>query len=410
MSNIFYVWPHDFRWKNNVLGQRLIMLHSLGALTVLVRRSKWLPSNLDLDIKTRSCGVSAHFNEYISIVTYIISVICFLSFRRLFGYISSGDVVYTNFEYSNVIGIWAKEILGLKWVADFFDDPRRGYFNASLRKASKWRVLLERHLLKIYRYFLKKADLVICNSPSLESGLATVLINQFMIEEKNIIAVPGGVHEGYITHCLNDPDLNEIGYSVLREYGLKDKDYIYIVGHINSDVSGIYNVLKAIKILVDEGSLYHLVLAGFCKHKELIWLRSVVNRMDLSDHVHYLGVVDQPLSYVLMKNARICICPYNTNGRDDYKTAYPIKLLEYLTVGVPTITMQTPITEQIVKDFGAGELISTSSGFNIVCSIRSLDSKERSSGPQSPPLAYRWRHINNLLRSSLERRVIGVRS
>ncbi len=182
MSNIYYIWPHDFRWKNNVLGQRLIMLDSVGTLHVLARRSKWLPINLDFKTNITLYGISSRINEYISIVSYIVSVLCFLSFSRLLGYIRSSDVVYTNFEYSNIIGIWAKEILGMKWVADFFDDPRRGYFNASFRRAPRWRVFLERSLLVLYRGFLHKADLIICNAPDSERGLAPVLVKQFMVE------------------------------------------------------------------------------------------------------------------------------------------------------------------------------------------------------------------------------------
>ena len=410
MKNIFYIWPHDFRWKNNVLGQRLIMLDSLGVLNVLVRNSKCLPNNLDLNINVYAYGISSRVNEYISMITYIIELIWILSFKRLCGYISRQDIVYTNFEYSILVGIWSKQVLGMKWVADFFDDPRRGYYNASMRKASKFRILCEKYLLRISRSFLKKADLVICNSPDTERGLAAILIGQFKVEEDKMITVPGGVHEQYIASCLNDPTLNQIASKVLKDNGIEEKNYIYLVGHINSDVSGVSDVLKALRVLLQEGFPYHLVLAGFCKPRERVWLETAVERMHLSGRVHYLGVVDQPLSYVFMKRAGFCICPYKTEGRDDYKTAYPIKLLEYLTVGAPTITIQTPITEQIVNDFGAGELMAVSSESNIVCLIKCLISSGSSGSQVIPPMAYRWININNTLRMSLEKYVMGGHS
>jgi glycosyltransferase involved in cell wall biosynthesis len=407
MKNIFYIWPHDFRWTNNVLGQRLIMLDSLGVLNVLVRNSKSPPLSLDMNISINKYGVNGHLNEYISIIIYLLLLICVLSFKRLCGYIKASDVVYTNFEYSILVGIWAKEILGMKWVADFFDDPRRGYFNASLRKAPRLRILSEKCLLEIYQFFLKKADLVICNSPDFQRGLAPILVKQFKVEENNMIAVPGGVHEEYIASCLNDPTLNAIASNLLNKNGIEEKKYIYLVGHINADVSGVSEVLKALRLLLQEGSPYHLVLAGFCKPRERVWLETTVARMKLSGYVHYLGVVEQPLSYVLMKRAGFCICPYKTEGRDDYKTAYPIKLLEYLTVGAPTITIQTPITEQIVKDFGAGELIPIASESHIVRLIESLIVRGFSGSRVIPPVSYRWLHINNTLRMALEQKVMG---
>jgi glycosyltransferase involved in cell wall biosynthesis len=410
MNRILYIWPHDFRWKNNVLGQRLVMLESLGVLDVLVRKSKWLPRNLDFNIRVSTFGLSAGINEYISIATFILSIIGVLSLKRLCRYINSSDVVYTNFEYSILIGIWAKEILGMKWVADFFDDPRRSYFNASMRNAPKLRVLGEKYLLGIYRYFLKRANLVICNSPDSERGLAPVLVKQFEVEEDIMITVPGGVHEQYITSCLNDPMLNQTASNLLKENGIEEQEYIYLVGHINSDVSGVSNVLKALGTLLQEGFHYHLVLAGFCKPRERIWLETVVEKMGLSRYVHYLGVVEQPLSYIFMKRAGLCICPYNTEGRDDYKTAYPIKLLEYLTVGAPTITIQTPITEQIVNDFGAGELMAASSESNIVRLIKAMNSKEFSRSQRVAPAVYRWMNINHTLRTALEKKVMAAGS
>lgn len=406
MSNIYYIWPHDFRWKNNVLGQRLIMLDSVGTLHVLARRSKWLPMNLDFKINITLYGISSKVNEYISILTYIMSVLCFLTFKRLLGYISSSDVVYTNFEYSNIIGIWAKEILGMKWVADFFDDPRRGYFNAYLRSAPRWRVFLERTLLVLYRGFLHKADLIICNSPDSEIGLAPVLVKQFMVEKEKLLAVSGGVHDEYIKSCLEDPLLKQAARTLMKENGILGENYIYLVGHINSDVSGVHNVLKALRTLLREGIDYHLLLAGFCKRKEQVWLETVVQAMALSDRVHYAGVVDQRVSYLLMKEAGLCICPYNTEGRDDYLTAYPIKLLEYLTVGAPTITVQTPITEQIVNDFGSGELMPSSSEADLVHLIKALNSKDGSGSQGNVPVSYRWVNINKTLQKSLASRVL----
>ncbi len=194
----------------------------------------------------------------------------------------------------------------------------------------------------------------------------------------------------------------------MEENGILGKKYIYLVGHINSDVSGVHNVLKALRTLLQEGMDYHLVLAGFCKSKERIWLETVVQTMALSDRVHYVGVVDQRVSYLLMKTADFCLCPYKTEGRDDYMTAYPIKLLEYLTVGASTITVQTPITEQIVNDFGSGELMPNSSEADLVRLIKAMNLKDRSGSQGIVPEAYRWMNINKALQTSLASMVLEV--
>jgi glycosyltransferase involved in cell wall biosynthesis len=407
MNTIYYIWPHDFYWKNNVLGQRLIMLNPLGKLHVCARKSKRLPLNLGINVNISIYGLSSAANEHISLITYIFSIIINLTIKRLCGYITRSDIVYTNFEYSNIIGIWAKQVLRLKWVADFFDDPRKGYLNAILPRAPKWRVHLEKGLLRIYRCFLSKADLVICNSPDLQRGLAPVLLKQFMIDERKMVTVPAGVEQDYIAGCLKDPVLHQIACDLLQEKGIAEKGYIYIVGHFNSDVSGVDAVLKALRILLQEGFNYHLILAGFFKQKEQVWFESTVKARGLSHYVHYLGVVDQPLSYILMKKSGVCVCPYDTEGRDDFKVAYFIKLLEYLTTGASTISIKTPITCEIVNDFGAGELFSNACEGDIVDSLRGLKTKKVSLNSVKVPDKYKWSNINSILRDTMCRQVIN---
>jgi glycosyltransferase involved in cell wall biosynthesis len=403
MNNIFYIWPHDFRWRNNVLGQRLIMLAPLGKLHLFMRRYKRLPQGLEFNTSIEHFGLNHKFNEYMSLLTYILIVLIQLTIKRVFKLISSSNIVYTNYEYSNLIGIWAKHVLGMTWVADFFDDPRRGFLNASSRNFPRWRVMAERGLLSLYRRFLKTADLVICNAPDAKSGLACTLRGEFRVEMEKLIAVPCGVDKEYIAACLGDTLLNEQACDLLWSNGLLGKKYIYMVGHINSDVSGVDNLLRAVSNLNNKGSDIHLLLAGVCKPKQLLWLNASVRGMNLSSHVHYLGEVNQPLSYILMRHAMICVCSYKTKDREDYQTAYPIKLLEYLTVGMPTITVETPITRLIVNDFKSGVLISTASEQEMPESLESLVSSGDGGLCVGVPLAYRWNVINGTLRTALAR-------
>jgi glycosyltransferase involved in cell wall biosynthesis len=250
---------------------------------------------------------------------------------------------------------------------------------------------------------LKDADLVICNAPNAESGLARVLRSEFRVGMEKLIPVPCGVDKEYITTCLSDPLLNQQACDLLRSNELEGRKYIYMVGHINSDVSGVDSLLRAVSNLNNHGFDCHLLLAGICKPKQLAWLNTSICGMNLSSHVHYLGEINQPLSYVLMRHAMICVCSYKTKDREDYQTAYPVKLLEYLTVGMPTVTVETPITRLIVKDFESGVLISSSSEQELAQSIRSLYSTMASGLCAAVPFAYRWEVINGALRTALSK-------
>lgn len=379
------------------------MLNPMGRLMVPIRRGKRVPQNLDIPIENRRVGLNARINEYLSIASYFFHIILELSFKRLLGLLTDQDVIYTNFEYSGLVGLWGKEVLGMKWIADFFDDPRRGYLNAVSREASPWRVRVEKAVLSLYRRYLKDADLVVCNAPDRESGLAAVLRQRFRVPVERLVTVPGGVSPDYIEKCLSNPALMREVEAVLQERGLQNADYLYLVGYINSSVSGVRDLLRALKALHAEGIFCHLVLAGVCKPRELAWLRTSVRALNLESHVHYLGEVDQRLSYLLIRRAISCVCPYNINGREDYQTAYPIKLLEYLAIGAPTVTVETPVTRRIVTDFGRGELVPAGLEQALARAIKAIAGPGVKSQAKGAPAQYHWDLINKTLQREISR-------
>ena len=60
-NEIYYIWPHDFRWRNNVLSQRIIMLSSLGSVKVIHRKGKRLPVNLNCNYELVTLGIDSKY-------------------------------------------------------------------------------------------------------------------------------------------------------------------------------------------------------------------------------------------------------------------------------------------------------------------------------------------------------------
>jgi glycosyltransferase involved in cell wall biosynthesis len=379
------------------------MLQPMGKLKVLIRRHKRAPQNLNIDLDTDYVGLDSRINEYLSIASYLLLILAQISMKRVLGLVSTNDIIYTNFEYSGLVGLWGKRVLGMQWVADFFDDPRRGYLNASTRLAPRWRVALEEGFLRLYRRFLRCADLVVCNAYDQDQGLAALLVREFAVGRDRLVTVPAGVCEEYIASCLSDASVEEKALELMRENNLDGKDYLYLVGSINSDISGVGSLLGALGRLHAEGLDLHLVLAGLCKPLERVWLAASIEKMNLNPHVHYLGEIDQRLSYSFMRKARACICAYDVRGRQDYETAYPIKLLEYLTVGAPTVTVETSVTRQLVKEFGSGELVPAASEKAMASAIKSVVTHPSGGVSVKVPARYRWDHINKTLQAHLFR-------
>jgi len=404
-NEIYYIWPHDFRWRNNVLGQRIIMLSSLGSVKIIHRKGKRLPVNLNCNYELVSLGIDSKYSDYLSLLTYIAGCIYYLSSKKIFSKINKNTVIYTNFEYSIIVGIYSKKVLSMRWIADFFDDPHRNFLNVFHRGASKWRCMIEKSLLKIYKHFLIKADLVICNSPNLKIALGHDLLKAFNLDKTKMVAVPSGVCLEYLSTCIQDTSLNNAVSLMLKQKNVWNK-YIYFVGHLNRYTSGIYELLNAVELLKKRNINYHVILAGICKRKEKEWLNRLLNELNLQSTVNYIGIVDQRLSYMLMKRSAICICPYQTENRSDYETAYPIKLLEFLAIGVPTIAVETTVTRKIINDFGYGVLLPKCSVSNIVSGIELIANYDQSKKTEvRVPDTYRWENINRKLQKSIKKKL-----
>lgn len=380
------------------------MLSTLGMLKIIHRKGKRPPSDLNCNYEIITLGIDSKHNDLLSLLSYILSCICYFTLKRIVGEINKNTIVYTNFEYSIIVGIWSRTILRLRWIADFFDDPHRTFLNALYKGVSKLRYTIEHYLLKLYKQVLSRADVVICNSPNLRVGLGAILLKDFNLDKRKLIPVSSGVCVDYILSCTQDTDLNNSVSKILKDNKVS-MQYIYIVGHFNRYTSGVYELLKAVEILREENMKFHVVLAGICKKEEKIWLDGVLSKLNLQTIVSYIGIVDQPLSYVLMKKAAICMCLYQTEQRPDYETAYPIKLLEYLTIGIPTISVSTTITKEIIKKFGYGVLIPKCSVTDIVSGVKAISKYERKKTAPCIPETYQWKNINRGLRASIQNRL-----
>jgi len=70
-------------------------------------------------------------------------------------------------------------------------------------------------------------------------------------------------------------------------------------------------------------------------------------------------------------------------------------------VGTPTVTVETSVTRQLVKEFGSGELIPAASTQAMASSIKSVVTHPSGGASVKVPARYRWDHINNTLQAHL---------
>ena len=135
-------------------------------------------------------------------------------------------------------------------------------------------------------------------------------------------------------------------YPILKEedhiISKKKYDFIY-VGGIHPE-KGIEVLIKAIS-LFKKKDVTALIVGQFIKKYTLTDLENCIEKHHLSTKVKYGGVVEQSDVNAILESARFGFCLHDPKILR-YTKALPIKLLEYLKAGLPTITNNF----EIIKD------------------------------------------------------------
>ncbi len=111
-------------------------------------------------------------------------------------------------------------------------------------------------------------------------------------------------------------------------------DFVY-VGGVHPE-KGIEVFIKAISLFKNK-DVTALIVGQFIKKYTLQDLENCLKKHNLISKVKYGGVVEQSEVYQILQSAKFGFCMHNPKI-SRYKKALPIKLLEYLKAGLPTIT------------------------------------------------------------------------
>jgi glycosyltransferase involved in cell wall biosynthesis len=123
---------------------------------------------------------------------------------------------------------------------------------------------------------------------------------------------------------------------------------ISYVGHF-SYVKGVDLLIRAIPDILDRFPTTQIVLAwsGLGRWEPI---RRAIDAAGVDDHIHVLGRV--PVASVLRRSA-VCVLPYRlTVGQ----AAYPDLILEAFTIGVPLVTADLPLIQELVTPGQEAEL------------------------------------------------------
>ena len=193
---------------------------------------------------------------------------------------------------------------------------------------------------------MKSADAIICIS----EGVAGELVNRG-VQEHRITVVGNGAPLEYISGSALEPSINgltEAAHSKFEEINNVKGDS-KVIGYIGSTqrYEGLEILADAVKIVNSKGSAVSLLIVGstdyqeelsdYCKEIGLSEVTTICGPFDRSEILSFYSLID---IFVVPR------LPYSKMAR----LVTPLKPLESMALGIPTIVSDTPAMREIVSD------------------------------------------------------------
>jgi len=253
-------------------------------------------------------------------------------YKRNFGI----KVIYTSrAPLSILIGFIAKNMLGMIWIHDLYDHPKLEVTLNITNLLTKYLALLSTKLVKYSNIFILDMH---------ESILKALPF----IEKNKIIKTTNGVDLELLQEkCFRDKEDDFRTREVLITY----------VGLINKE-RGIEVIIDSLSILEKMGIKAKLSLIGRVVDSNLNLNSLIENNENQSrfTSIEYLGEIkhSEVIEHLVRQDIGLVILDTQI---DNYVSAYPNKLFEYLACGLITIASETKAIQEILVDGFNGFLI-----------------------------------------------------
>jgi glycosyltransferase involved in cell wall biosynthesis len=281
-------------------------------------------------------------------------------FFTLWHTLSSKQVfVYTHHGFEASIAV-VLSFFRINWIADILDAPDLylSGVNRLLKQGYHGRSKLLFLFVKWMQIGLRRADLLITISTSLNLGLAKLLQEEYQIPADKILPVTNG---------LND-DLLKMGEESASSYISDEIFRIFYVGLI-SQSRGIDTVLEAANHLNHIDNL-EIVLAGPIQEGYEVIVKEIMKKQGLCERVILLGRIPNQQVHEWILSSDVCLFPFPSGtGLDE---VIPIKVFEYLALRKPVVASDLPGVRNVIVDGYNGFLVSPSDSKQLADIINKL--------------------------------------
>lgn len=296
---------------------------------------------------------------------------------------AGGDCVYTAWDTSGMLcGLIAKS-LGLKWVADIWDDPEKEIINLPDGLGRSLKLAVNRRLTK---RFLGRADVII-------SLLPDVLRDRYRIPAEKTIIHTNGV------------DLKRLNAVRQSHRPLQRDQTLRIIYTGPLEYNRLFHLPAIVERMNRLEMPWEMSLVGpHFSQQDLDWLKKQCMPVGAG---RVKIITEKPFedTVQMIIESDICICPYPTN-RADLANAYPIKIFEYMALKKPVVMFKLPKMTEILVDRQEAILIENEDLDGFVNAIQELaanpDTKEQlGKNARRKAETFDWHLITNQIAQQL---------
>ncbi len=246
------------------------------------------------------------------------------------------DIVHAHLHEGALVGSMLSRIWRVPLVFDYqgsltSEMADHGFFNLS-RRSLAWAPLrwLENRINHL-------ASVVLTSS----HNAANLLVSEFGYPRRRIVPLPDGVNTERFLPRWQLPA--ERRAQLLAELGIPAGRRLVVYLGLLAEYQGSGSLLLALARLVERHPDIHLLLMGFPGHERY---REFAATLGLSDHVTIPGRIPYAEAPQYLALGEVAVSPKisETEGNG--------KLLNYMAVGLPTVTFDTPVSHEILGDLG----------------------------------------------------------
>ena len=244
------------------------------------------------------------------------------------------DLIHAHLHEGALIGYWISRLLRIPLVFDFQGSLTSEMLDHKFikRESLAFKPL---RLLEIMIDYM--ADVVITSS----ANATEMLAQQLSRSRKWVFTIADSVDTDFFRPRW---EIDRAQIAQLRaKLGIPSERKVVVYLGLLAEYQGTGKLLQAAACLIQRGLPVHFLIMGFPGEA---YYRSIALEMGISDYITFTGKVPYPEAPRYMAIGDVAVSPKmsETEGNG--------KLLNYMAVGLPTITFDTPVASEILGELG----------------------------------------------------------